>query len=217
MNFSMDSTRINNFVPPGRTSKPLYKPIQGINTTQTQGTQENTETTTPQPTDTTLTPEQLKKARVDSLIKAQDKARNSKRLQARDGKTFCNEGVKMTLKQLGMPLQEAGITHKKGYAYTANTMAKNMSESAQEENGYWLEVDPKRAQELANDGIVVVGAQSRKGHGHVVTVRPGYDPSENPMINNVGTNNKVKRANYAFDRDLPVHYYAPRTDANSIK
>jgi hypothetical protein len=178
---------------------------------------DNKEGAPPPAGDSTLSKEELKKARLKSLTDAQDKALKNKRFKPRDGNTYCNEGVKYTLKQAGVPVKDTGISHEKGYAYTANSMSKNMAESAKKEDGYWLEVQANRAQELANEGIPVVGSQINKGHGHVVTVRPGYEPSENPMVNNIGTNNKIKRADHAFNDDNPVHYYAPRTEANSIK
>ncbi|MEQ8173316.1 MAG: hypothetical protein ABRQ38_30810 [Candidatus Eremiobacterota bacterium] len=80
-----------------------------------------------------------------------------------------------------------------------------------------MEVDPKKAQEYANNGLPVVGTQAKKkGHGHVATVRPGYEPSENPMINNIGKTNKVMRENYSFNNSVPVHYYVARNEANSV-
>jgi hypothetical protein len=167
--------------------------------------------------DSTLSPEDLKKARLKSLNDAQSKALKMKRFKPRNGNTYCNEGVKYTLDKAGVPVKEAGIAHEKGFAYTANTMSKNMAESAKKQDGYWLEVEAKRGQELANQGIPVVGSQINKGHGHVVTLKPGYEASDNPMVNNIGVDTKVKRADHAFNDDNPVHYYAPRNEANSIK
>ena len=169
------------------------------------------------PGDSTLSKEDLKKARLESLTTAQDKAIKNKRFKPRDGKTFCNEGLNSTLKQLGVPVEEAGVAHKSGCALTANVIAKNLAASAKEENGYWMEVDPKKAQEYANNGLPVVGTQAKKkGHGHVSTVRPGYEPSENPMINNIGKTNKVMRENHSFSNSVPVHYYVARNEANSV-
>ncbi len=168
------------------------------------------------PGDSTLSHEDLKKARLESLTTAQDKVMKNKRFKPHDGKTFCNEGLNSTLKQLGVPVEEAGVAHKSGCALTANVIAKNMAASAKEENGYWSEVDPKKAQEYANNGLPVVGTQTnKKGHGHVATVRPGYEPSENPMINNIGGTNKVMRESNSFSSKVPVHYYVPRNEANS--
>ncbi|MEQ8187140.1 MAG: hypothetical protein ABRQ39_04155 [Candidatus Eremiobacterota bacterium] len=169
------------------------------------------------PGDSTLSKEDLKKARLESLTTAQDKAIKNKRFKPRDGKTFCNEGLNSTLKQLGVPVEEAGVAHKSGCALTANVIAKNLAASAKEENGYWSEVDPKKAQEYANNGLPVVGTQAnKKGHGHVATVRPGYEPSENPMINNIGKTNKVMRESNSFNNSVPVHYYVARNEANSV-
>jgi hypothetical protein len=173
------------------------------------------ETTAPK--DSTLSKEDLKKARLKSLTTAQDKVMNNKRFKPHDGKTFCNEGLNSTLKQLGVPVEEAGVAHKSGCALTANVIAKNLAASAKEEKGYWIEVDPKKAQEYANNGLPVVGTQvNKKGHGHVSTVRPGYEPSDDPMINNIGGTNKVMRESNSFSSKVPVHYYVARNEANSI-
>jgi len=167
--------------------------------------------------------EALKKARVESLIKAQDNARTKKGFKPHGGKTYCNHGTAQTLKDLGMDLTDSkvGLSHPEtNWPYPANLMARKLANSAKEKDGYWMEVDNKKAQDLANQGLPVVAAQRGKGHGHVATVRPeGYDKvkgdSNEVLINNIGKKNSVMYENKCF-KNSPVHYYVPRQDGESI-
>ncbi|MEQ8172252.1 MAG: hypothetical protein ABRQ38_25430 [Candidatus Eremiobacterota bacterium] len=52
------------------------------------------------PGDSTLSQEDLKKTRLESLTTAQDKSIKNKRFKPRDGKTFCNEGQRTGIKNL---------------------------------------------------------------------------------------------------------------------
>jgi len=167
--------------------------------------------------------ESLKKARVESLIKAQDSARTKKGFKPHGGRTYCNHGTAQTLKDLGMDLTDSkvGLAHPETkWPYSANLMARKLANSAKEKDGYWMEVDNKKAQDLANQGLSVVAAQRGKGHGHVATVRPeGYDKvkgdSNEVLINNIGKKNSVMYEDKCF-KNSPVHYYVPRQDGESI-
>ena len=81
----------------------------------------------------------------------------------------------------------------------------------------YKKVTPEQAQQLANKGIFVVGAQA----GHVATVRPEGVAGDNlykggsgtgQLINQIGADVYVSRANWAF-RNVPAElYYAPAAD-----
>ena len=82
----------------------------------------------------------------------------------------------------------------------------------------YVEVSPAKAQELADEGKLVIGAWANPGggHGHVVTVRPegiaGDAPphgSTLPLVNDIGASDRVAGKNYAFARGDAVHYYTP--------
>jgi|GEM_PF-2814043 len=160
--------------------------------------------------------EEQKELEREKLIRAQYQVMHNPAYKPRGGKTFCNMAVNSTLKKIGIPVEKVGIANKEGQPYTANVIAKNLAKSAKDKNGYWIEVKPKQAQELANDGIPVVGAQINRGHGHVVTVSPSeaeYDSKKGPLLNNIGVENKVTHAKNCFTTN-PVHYYAPRNLVN---
>ena len=65
--------------------------------------------------------EELKKARMESLVKAQDESRKDRSLAPHSGKTFCNIGVAHTLKDLGIDITDSkvGLAHPEtGTPYT---------------------------------------------------------------------------------------------------
>jgi hypothetical protein len=129
------------------------------------------------------------------------------------------------------------LTYPSGEYAVANDAARYLAEDALLPSGHWRAVDtPAEAQQLANEGIVVIGVQANRGrdergrqrHGHMVTVRPETIPGLAadyekglatagtpkpilPIVNNIGANIRVESAGTAFpDKDRPVRYYTPR-------
>ncbi len=76
-------------------------------------------------------------------------------------------------------------------------------------------VTPQQAQDLANQGVFVVGVISETGHGHIVSVRPELIPGTQdvgkygPLVNNIGGHVGVTNANNAFGGATPK-YYVPK-------
>jgi hypothetical protein len=93
----------------------------------------------------------------------------------------------------------------------ANSMARNAAEAA--ERGEIQEVTAQKAQELANKGVPVLGAQDRGTKtGHVGVVAPSnetYDPSKGPLIGQAGNTNRTDYAVNSFNSNYAVHYYVP--------
>ena len=122
--------------------------------------------------------------------------------------TFCNLATCNTVESVGGPID--AITDKNGQPNLANTSAQQLPNSSQ-----WHEVSPQEAQNLANQGVPVVGVQEHSGHGHEVTVAPELMPGltmhlyGSPLVNNVGARVGVMAASQAFSTSQPVHYYAP--------
>jgi len=168
------------------------------------------------------------------LTRAQDDARSNPAFKPKeDGTTFCNRAVCETVKRTKGPM--GALTYPNGEYDVANDAARYLAEDAMLPSGHWRAVDtPREAQELANQGIVVVGVQTNRGrdergrqrHGHMVTVRPEASPglAESverklssamerqvlPIVNNVGAAISVESAATAFEKSQPVHYYTPR-------
>ncbi len=90
--------------------------------------------------------------------------------------------------QLGKRLGEAGwsaseFTTPAGRPLMANDIADQLESCAARRCGRWEKVTPERAQELANQGRVVIGAQADRtsagSHGHLAVVEPlppEFDP-----------------------------------------
>jgi hypothetical protein len=102
-----------------------------------------------------------------------------------------------------------GLVNAQGTPNLANTDAKNLANSTS-----WVPVTPQEAQNLANQGVTVVGVISETGHGHIVTVRPEMLPGtqdvgkNGPLVNNIGAHVGVTNGNNAFGGATP-QYYAP--------
>jgi hypothetical protein len=147
--------------------------------------------------------------RRQQLIRAQDQARNNPDLQREPaGTTHCNQATLNVVEAVGAP---AGpLTDTRG-ALLANEQAHNLANSSE-----YTEVTPDRAQQLANDGGLVIAAYDNpQGHGHVATVRPenvsGDDPvgRSGPLLNDIGANDRIDRQSAAFRRSAVVRYYTP--------
>jgi hypothetical protein len=170
------------------------------------------------------------------LSRVQDDARSNPAFQPkRDGTTFCNRAVCETVKRMKGPM--GALTYPSGEYAVANDAARYLAEDSMLPSGSWRAVDtPTEAQQLANQGIVVVGVQANRGrdergrqrHGRMVTVRPeaipglaadyerkqaasGVPKAILPIVNNIGVAVGVESAETAFpSKDRPVHYYTPR-------
>jgi hypothetical protein len=152
----------------------------------------------------------------NNIIQAQDQTRTDKAFQPKfndDGtlnKSYCNTATYAIVKAANGPTD--GLEYPNGVPAVANDAARYLPLSKA-----WDRVQPQDAQDLANQGTVVVGVQSNPGgHGHMVTVRPEIVPGvsemsgEAPLVNNVGRERNILPADRAFpDSSLPVRYYAP--------
>jgi hypothetical protein len=95
----------------------------------------------------------------------------------------------------------------------ATQQARNLAKSSE-----YREVTPEEAQQIANDGGLVIGAYEDPsgGTGHVTTVRPEGVPGDNPpkggkgpLLNDISARVRVQNQNYAFGKRT-VHYYTPK-------
>ena len=148
------------------------------------------------------------------LVKAQDSARSNPAFQPEvGGTTHCNAATCSVAQQTGAPT--GPLTDVKGVPVNSNQQAENLSKS-----GKYREVTPQEAQQAANKGVTVfVGYENPnpRASGHTATVRPLGVPGDNPpphgrgpLINDIGRSVAVHNENYAFTRDMKVHYYVPR-------
>lgn len=155
----------------------------------------------------------------NELIQAQDAARTNPAYKPHPpdnpDATFCNFATCDISKTVGTPMKD--LYYGKRYAL-ANEAAQQLANSSE-----WHEILPKDAQNLANQGTLVIGVQPNPyGHGHMVTVRPETMPGlaaslgQAPIVNNIGKDRNVVPASRAFTRELspgrelrPPRYYAP--------
>jgi hypothetical protein len=146
------------------------------------------------------------------LVNAQDAARADPKLQpvgtpgSPDRTTFCNIATCQIGKAVGAPL--GSLTNANGTPNLANVDAKTLAATG-------TPVTPQQAQDLANQGVFVVGVISETGHGHIVSVRPELIPGtqdvgkNGPLVNNIGGHVGVTNANNAFGGATPK-YYVPK-------
>lgn len=111
--------------------------------------------------------------------------------------TYCNFAVDRVCQRIGY----AKLQHK-----TANEIVDYMRTHPEE----WEGVNLPQAQDLANDGNLVVVGTTGDPHGHVACVRPGRAAfSQNwnclcPQLMNVGASNSIgKAANWIFKTSQP--------------
>ncbi len=148
-----------------------------------------------------------------NLTNAQDAARANPSNQpvgtpgSPDRKTFCNMATCQIVRATGTTTD--ALVNASGTPNLANTDAKTLANSPA-----WRPVTPEEAQNLANQGVTVVGVISESGHGHIVTVRPELLPgmqdvgAHGPLVNNIGGHVGVTNGNNAFGGATPT-YYAP--------
>ena len=147
----------------------------------------------------------------NNLANAQDAARADPNLQPTPPgpgrKTFCNIATCQIVRNTGTTTD--ALVDKNGTPNLANTDAKTLANSPA-----WKPVSAQEAQNLANQGVTVVGVIFETGHGHIVTVRPELLPGTQdvgrygPLVNNIGQNVGVTNGNKAFEGGTP-QYYAP--------
>ncbi|HVA63050.1 MAG TPA: hypothetical protein VNF74_04940 [Terriglobales bacterium] len=143
------------------------------------------------------------------LVAAQDAARSNTEFQARH-----YLATAAIAKAVGAPL--GPLTDAGGNALTANQAAAHLAAEAGQQGSY-REVSPDKAQELANQGTLVIVAWSNpSGFGHLATVRAEgisgdqvHAASREPIINNVGVDVGIEGVNWVFRKDATLHYYTP--------
>ena len=116
-----------------------------------------------------------------------------------DGTTFCNLAVHDILTKLRLPAfcLSSGTTDSR--PMLANDLAEKLETHCRELNF-------EEAHRLALDGAVVIAALKMPEHGHVAVVYPvsyvaasaKWGRSDIPMVANVGKDNAVMPANWAF-------------------
>lgn len=115
----------------------------------------------------------------------------------RDGITYCNQFVNEVATGCGF----------KGFAgLMANQIVDLISN-----NDQWSEVSVDKAQDLANEGTLIVAGIKAEGHGHVNVICPGKQKTSGrwgnvPSVANVGKENFIgKGLSWAFS-DMPKLY-----------
>jgi hypothetical protein len=115
-----------------------------------------------------------------------------------DGTTYCNMGVNHVA---------MGLDYGKFAKKLANEMVQIM-----ERNAEWAEISAECAKRLADDGRFVVAGRQDDPHGHVAVVLPNEKLIRSnkwnglcPTVSNVGKENWICGANYAFSR-MPKYY-----------
>lgn len=105
-----------------------------------------------------------------------------------DNTTWCNRAVFRILDAIGydkdLLLEPLG----EGYT-TANEVHQSLREASGNELSGVVQVDEHEAQELANNGALVIAAASGASHGHVAVVYPSddeYDAVDGPMVAQAG-------------------------------
>lgn len=139
--------------------------------------------------------ERIREQRLASLVDAGHAA--IKRFQPADGVTYCNFGTDF-------------IARAMGFTGFAKMLANNIVDRMKNAPDFAV-VDADSAQSLANDGRLVVAGLKDSPHGHCAVVAPGStlysgkwrEPC--PMVFNVGVQNRLCGANYAFG-SKPTYY-----------
>jgi hypothetical protein len=140
------------------------------------------------------------------LVNAQNAAINNPAYQPGvGGSTHCNQATCSVARAMGAPM--GALTDAHGNDLRANQIGANLAGA----NSGYHQVSAAEAQQLANQGILVIVA----GPGHVSTVRPDNigesAPGRGPAIANVGRDNGVLRLSLVFTKSaMPqVRFYTP--------
>jgi hypothetical protein len=110
--------------------------------------------------------------------------------------TWCNRGVNYIAEELGFDM--ALFLEQRGINWTnANSMYINAVNNAKEVYG-------KEAQELANNGELVLAAcYNPSGSGHVAVVCPSieeYDDTLGPLVGESGARRRITHSKSAFEK-----------------
>ena len=123
-----------------------------------------------------------------------DLCREAREKYQPDSQTYCNLAVRYVAR---------GFAEYTGFRnFLANRMIKWMEDQPE-----WATVEPEVAKKCADDGKLVVAGTRGDPHGHVAVVLPGRAlvPSGKwggqwPVVSNVGKQNWICGANYAFSK-----------------
>lgn len=157
---------------------------------------------------------------LDAILEAYDLFHTPKDITG-DGKpeTFCNRAVFHVIQRMGSnQLRDAD-----GNAMMADQMVDAMRRSDR-----WQAVEMEAAQQLANDGQVVVAGMTSKelsaDHGHVVVVRPGLPEHSNkwggyaPKVSHCGSQSCIgKGAQWVFPGDVRPGFWMLKLGGDNEK
>ena len=126
--------------------------------------------------------------------------------------TWCNRALERMLTALGVEHDVILSDNPHGIPdidYTsANQMANNLANAAQNPDSGVISIDAQTAQEYANRGQPIVAAWANPGgHGHVALVVPDdndYDPELGPHITQAGRDNYAPSQNNHVDIGFPT-------------
>lgn len=147
---------------------------------------------------------------VPELKAAMDAVRENPAFAPRDGKTYCNMGAFALARQLGIPWIWGNL--KEGYA-TATDMVNFMDDNPEI---FCLLVPggDLKAWETARNGYLIFAGALDSPHSHIAPVYPTFAPTTSgswrctvPFVSNIGKENGVMGANYAFSKDRRPAYY----------
>lgn len=132
--------------------------------------------------------------RVERILNDSDVQAGSPDWKGDTDTTWCNRAVNRILEESGYVTEQILDLNPNNNSpdidYTsANEMAHNLMELANNPGYNYMEVNATQAQALANDGYMVIGAwENNNGHGHVAAVVPHYkyDVDDGPMIGQAG-------------------------------
>lgn len=135
----------------------------------------------------------------DGLIDACCQARENASLRPDDVETHCNAAV-------------AFIAVKMGCMELTGRLANDMCDYFTARPDTWSPLPIEKAQELANQGSLVIAARKDDPHGHVCVCMPGIAKTSGkwncraPAVVNIGREVFIgKGLNYAF-KDIPLLY-----------
>lgn len=119
------------------------------------------------------------------------------RFQPKGETTYCNCAVQYIAEKMGFTGFDDML---------ANQMIWRMRNAPD-----FAVVSPEAAQQIANDGRLVIAGREDQPHGHVCVCAPGTTlysgkwRDKAPMVFNVGARNGLMGANYAF-REMPDYW-----------
>lgn len=156
-------------------------------------------------------------AAAKKLMDAQDAAMADPDFQpgAHKAASHCSEATLSIAAAMGADTSPLGA--RVGGFYQANDQTTRLAKTGATKGGGWKQINLSSAQDLADQGILVVAAWADPdgGHGHTVTVRPdltNWKEETNPMMAQIGgkTGNGVMpfRNTFGSDKRDAVKFYA---------